>query len=61
MTAAMVNIIAHIREAWTYVLLPVGVAVGYYLDRWNNSRMELYKNKSRLFQRELKPDEEAWK
>ncbi|XP_069806427.1 NADH dehydrogenase [ubiquinone] 1 beta subcomplex subunit 1 [Dendropsophus ebraccatus] len=57
----MVNIVTHIREAWTYALLPAGVLIGYYLDRWNVSRMTLYKNKSKLFQRELKPNEEAWK
>ncbi|XP_073494368.1 NADH dehydrogenase [ubiquinone] 1 beta subcomplex subunit 1 [Phyllobates terribilis] len=57
----MVNIVAFIRESWTYALLPVGVVVGYYLDKWNESKMTLFKNKSRLFQRELKPNEEAWK
>ncbi|XP_075700439.1 NADH dehydrogenase [ubiquinone] 1 beta subcomplex subunit 1 [Rhinoderma darwinii] len=57
----MVNIIGQIREAWTYALVPAAAVVGYYLDRWNDSRMTLYKNKSRLFQRELKPNEDAWK
>ncbi|XP_040268024.1 NADH dehydrogenase [ubiquinone] 1 beta subcomplex subunit 1 [Bufo gargarizans] len=57
----MVNIVAYIREAWTYALLPAGAALGYYLDKWNDSKLMLYKNKSKLFQRELKPNEEAWK
>ncbi|XP_077124028.1 NADH dehydrogenase [ubiquinone] 1 beta subcomplex subunit 1 [Ranitomeya variabilis] len=57
----MVNIVTFIRETWTYSLLPIGVAIGYYLDKWNESKMTLYKNKSRLFQRELKPNEEVWK
>ncbi|XP_071972664.1 NADH dehydrogenase [ubiquinone] 1 beta subcomplex subunit 1-like [Engystomops pustulosus] len=59
--ATMVNIISHIRERWTYALVPLGAVVGYYLDRWNDSRMSLFKNKSKLFQRELKHNEEAWK
>ncbi|XP_056402079.1 NADH dehydrogenase [ubiquinone] 1 beta subcomplex subunit 1 [Hyla sarda] len=55
------NVVAYIRESWTYALLPAGALIGYYLDRWYDSRMTLFKNKSRLFQRELKPNEEAWK
>ncbi|XP_071972673.1 NADH dehydrogenase [ubiquinone] 1 beta subcomplex subunit 1-like [Engystomops pustulosus] len=50
-TSTMVNIITHIRERWTYALVPLGAVVGYYLDRWNDSRMSLFKNKSKLFQR----------
>ncbi|XP_075186873.1 NADH dehydrogenase [ubiquinone] 1 beta subcomplex subunit 1 [Anomaloglossus baeobatrachus] len=57
----MVNIVALLRDSWMYAVLPFGVTVGYYLDKWNDSKMTLYKNKSRLFQRELKPNEEAWK
>ncbi|XP_073434246.1 NADH dehydrogenase [ubiquinone] 1 beta subcomplex subunit 1 [Dendrobates tinctorius] len=57
----MVNIVAFIRETWIYSLLPIGVVAGYYMDKWNESKLTLYKNKSRLFQRELKPNEEVWK
>ncbi|XP_066463633.1 NADH dehydrogenase [ubiquinone] 1 beta subcomplex subunit 1 [Eleutherodactylus coqui] len=57
----MVNVMAQIREAWTYALLPASFLLGYWLDKWNDSRMDLYKNKSILYQRELKPSEDAGK
>ncbi|XP_063804549.1 NADH dehydrogenase [ubiquinone] 1 beta subcomplex subunit 1 [Pseudophryne corroboree] len=57
----MVNVVRYIREMWTYALLPAGFAIGLYFDRWNDSRLTQFRNKSQLFQRELKPGEVPWR
>ncbi|XP_075048878.1 NADH dehydrogenase [ubiquinone] 1 beta subcomplex subunit 1 [Mixophyes fleayi] len=57
----MVNIVNYVRELWTYSFLPAGLAIGWYLDRWNDSKLTLYRNKSKLFEREMKPGEVPWR
>ncbi|XP_062978553.1 NADH dehydrogenase [ubiquinone] 1 beta subcomplex subunit 1-like [Elgaria multicarinata webbii] len=47
---------------WPLVLVPLGFVMGYYLGRKNDEKLAFFRNKSRLFQRELKPGEVmTWK
>ncbi|XP_053232571.1 NADH dehydrogenase [ubiquinone] 1 beta subcomplex subunit 1 isoform X1 [Podarcis raffonei] len=55
----MVNILHLVREHWALSLVPIGFVLGCYLDRKNDEKMALFRNKSKLFQRELKPGEEV--
>ncbi|XP_042294744.1 NADH dehydrogenase [ubiquinone] 1 beta subcomplex subunit 1 [Sceloporus undulatus] len=58
----MVNIIQIVRDHWAATLVPIAFVVGCYFDRRNDEKLALYRNKSKLFQRELKPGEEVtWK
>ncbi|XP_074852725.1 NADH dehydrogenase [ubiquinone] 1 beta subcomplex subunit 1 [Carettochelys insculpta] len=58
----MVNFVQFVRDYWVHVLCPMGFVVGYYLDRWNDEKLTNFRNKSVLFKRELKPNEEVtWK
>lgn len=58
----MVNIIQLVRDHWVWTLVPIGIVVGCYFDRKNDEKLTLYRNKSKLFQRELKEGEEVtWK
>ncbi|XP_028363571.1 NADH dehydrogenase [ubiquinone] 1 beta subcomplex subunit 1 isoform X1 [Phyllostomus discolor] len=56
------NLIQLVRDHWVHVLVPMGFAVGWYLDRRNEEKLTGFRNKSLLFKRELRPDEEVtWK
>ncbi|XP_032998413.1 NADH dehydrogenase [ubiquinone] 1 beta subcomplex subunit 1-like [Lacerta agilis] len=55
----MVNILHLVRGHWAVTLVPIGFVLGCYLDRRNDEKMALFRNKSKLFQRELKPGEEV--
>ncbi|XP_061467969.1 NADH dehydrogenase [ubiquinone] 1 beta subcomplex subunit 1 [Rhineura floridana] len=55
----MVNVMQLVRDHWPMALVPLGFVVGCYLDRWCDEKMTLFRNKSKLFQRELKPGEEV--
>ncbi|XP_042565837.1 NADH dehydrogenase [ubiquinone] 1 beta subcomplex subunit 1-like [Clupea harengus] len=58
----MVNFVALVREHWMQALVPFGIVMGLYLDRWNDNRLTAFRNKSALYSRELKPGEEVtWK
>ncbi|XP_061429833.1 NADH dehydrogenase [ubiquinone] 1 beta subcomplex subunit 1 [Lethenteron reissneri] len=51
-----------VRETWPLMLVPLGFVIGWRLDRHFDSTMVDYRNKSKLFARELKPGEtETWK
>ncbi|XP_063295269.1 NADH dehydrogenase [ubiquinone] 1 beta subcomplex subunit 1 [Pelobates fuscus] len=55
----MVNIIGIVREHWPAVLVPMGFVIGWYLDRRNNEKLSMFRNRSVLYRRELKPGEEV--
>ncbi|XP_015282710.1 PREDICTED: NADH dehydrogenase [ubiquinone] 1 beta subcomplex subunit 1 [Gekko japonicus] len=55
----MVNVIHFVREWWPVTLVPIGFMVGWYFDRKNDEKLTTFRNKSKLFQRELKPGEEV--
>ncbi|XP_005986657.1 NADH dehydrogenase [ubiquinone] 1 beta subcomplex subunit 1 [Latimeria chalumnae] len=58
----MVNLINIVRDHWVNILVPLGFALGWYLDRRNDEKLTAFRNKSRLYKRELKPGEEfTWK
>ncbi|XP_066484647.1 NADH dehydrogenase [ubiquinone] 1 beta subcomplex subunit 1 [Tiliqua scincoides] len=58
----MVNFIHLVREHWVLALVPLGIVAGCYFDRKNDEKLTQFRNKSKLFQRELKPGEEVtWK
>ncbi|XP_062406442.1 NADH dehydrogenase [ubiquinone] 1 beta subcomplex subunit 1-like [Sardina pilchardus] len=58
----MVNFAVLVREHWMQALVPIGIVLGVYLDRLNDSRLTAFRNKSALYSRELKPGEEVtWK
>ncbi|EHH63836.1 hypothetical protein EGM_16888 [Macaca fascicularis] len=60
--AIMVNLLQIVRDHWVHVLAPVGFVIGCYLDRKNDERLTAFRNKSALFKRELRPNEEVtWK
>ncbi|XP_052041179.1 NADH dehydrogenase [ubiquinone] 1 beta subcomplex subunit 1 [Apodemus sylvaticus] len=51
-----------VREHWVHILVPVGFLFGCYLDRKDDEKLTAFRNKSMLFQRELRPNEEVtWK
>ncbi|XP_032996817.1 NADH dehydrogenase [ubiquinone] 1 beta subcomplex subunit 1 isoform X1 [Lacerta agilis] len=58
-SVTMVNILHLVRDHWAITLVPIGFVLGCYLDRRNDEKMALFRNKSKLFQRELKPGEEV--
>uniref|UniRef100_A0A8D0L9H4 NADH dehydrogenase [ubiquinone] 1 beta subcomplex subunit 1 n=1 Tax=Sphenodon punctatus TaxID=8508 RepID=A0A8D0L9H4_SPHPU len=55
----MVNFFQFVREHWIHVLVPFGFGLGYYLDRRSDAQLTDYRNKSKLYARELKPGEEV--
>ncbi|MEE6494353.1 hypothetical protein FKM82_017109 [Ascaphus truei] len=58
----MLKIVGLVREHWVNVLVPLGFVIGWYLDRKNDEKLTAFRNKSVLYQRELKPGEEVtWK
>ena len=60
--AFMMNLLQVVRDHWIHVLVPVGFVFGYYLDRKNDEKLTAFWNKSLLYKRELKPNEEVtWK
>uniref|UniRef100_A0A2K5TSP9 NADH dehydrogenase [ubiquinone] 1 beta subcomplex subunit 1 n=1 Tax=Macaca fascicularis TaxID=9541 RepID=A0A2K5TSP9_MACFA len=60
--AIMVNLLQIVRDHWVHVLVPMGFVIGCYLDRKNDERLTAFRNKSALFKRELRPNEEVtWK
>ncbi|XP_051006694.1 NADH dehydrogenase [ubiquinone] 1 beta subcomplex subunit 1 [Acomys russatus] len=42
-----------LRDHWVHVLVPMGFAFGYYLDRRNDEKLTAFRNKSMLFQRSV--------
>lgn len=58
----MVNFLALARDHWTNIFLPLGFAIGWYLDKRQDEKLTTFRNKSLLYGRELKPGEEmTWK
>ncbi|XP_050007442.1 NADH dehydrogenase [ubiquinone] 1 beta subcomplex subunit 1 [Alexandromys fortis] len=51
-----------VREYWVHILVPMGFVFGCYLDRKDDEKLTAFRNKSMLYRRELKPNEEfTWK
>ncbi|EGW09726.1 NADH dehydrogenase [ubiquinone] 1 beta subcomplex subunit 1 [Cricetulus griseus] len=51
-----------VRDHWVHILVPMGFAFGYYLDKRADEKLTTFRNKSMLFRRELRPNEEVtWK
>lgn len=60
--AATMSLLQLVREHWVHILVPVGFVFGCYLDRRDDEKLTAFRNKSMLFQRELRPSEEVtWK
>ncbi|XP_019497839.1 PREDICTED: NADH dehydrogenase [ubiquinone] 1 beta subcomplex subunit 1 [Hipposideros armiger] len=60
--AFMMNVIQMVRDHWVHILVPMGFVFGCYLDRRNDEKLTAFRNKSLLFKRELRPNEETtWK
>uniref|UniRef100_A0A2K5EVZ2 NADH dehydrogenase [ubiquinone] 1 beta subcomplex subunit 1 n=1 Tax=Aotus nancymaae TaxID=37293 RepID=A0A2K5EVZ2_AOTNA len=58
--AITVNLLQIVRDHWVHV--PMGFVVGCYLDRKSDEKLTAFQNKSMLFKRELRPNEEVtWK
>lgn len=58
----MMNVIQIVRDHWVHILVPMGFVLGCYLDRRNDEKLTAFRNKSLLFKRELRPNEEVtWK
>ncbi|XP_021081850.1 NADH dehydrogenase [ubiquinone] 1 beta subcomplex subunit 1 [Mesocricetus auratus] len=58
----MMTLLQLVREHWVHILVPVGLAFGCYLDKRDDEKLTAFRNKSMLFQRELRPNEEVtWK
>ncbi|XP_049631100.1 NADH dehydrogenase [ubiquinone] 1 beta subcomplex subunit 1 [Suncus etruscus] len=56
------NILQLVREHWVHILVPAGFVFGCYLDRKNDEKYTAFRNKSMLYRRELRPNEEyTWK
>ncbi|XP_076777481.1 NADH dehydrogenase [ubiquinone] 1 beta subcomplex subunit 1 isoform X1 [Arvicanthis niloticus] len=51
-----------VREHWVHIFVPAGFLFGCYLDRKDDEKLTAFRNKSMLFRRELRPNEEVtWK
>eukprot|EP00071_Canis_lupus_P042799 XP_022276356.1 NADH dehydrogenase [ubiquinone] 1 beta subcomplex subunit 1 [Canis lupus familiaris] len=60
--ALKMNVIQIVRDHWVHILVPMGFVLGCYLDRKNDEKLTAFRNKSLLFRRELRPNEEVtWK
>lgn len=60
--AFMMNVLQIVRDHWVHILVPVGFVFGCYLDRRSDEKLTAFRNKSLLFKRELRPNEEVtWK
>ncbi|XP_006155868.2 NADH dehydrogenase [ubiquinone] 1 beta subcomplex subunit 1 [Tupaia chinensis] len=60
--AIMTNFLQIVRDHWVHILVPMGFVFGCYLDRKNDEKLTAFRNKSVLFKRELRPNEEVtWK
>ncbi|XP_032985157.1 NADH dehydrogenase [ubiquinone] 1 beta subcomplex subunit 1-like [Rhinolophus ferrumequinum] len=60
--AFIMNVIQIVRDHWVHILVPMGFVLGCYLDRRNDEKLTAFRNKSLLFKRELRPNEEVtWK
>ncbi|XP_029424227.1 NADH dehydrogenase [ubiquinone] 1 beta subcomplex subunit 1-like [Nannospalax galili] len=58
----MTNLLQLVHDHWVHTLVPMGFVIGCYLDRKNNETLTAFQNKSMLFKRELRPNEEVtWK
>uniref|UniRef100_A0A673ATZ5 NADH dehydrogenase [ubiquinone] 1 beta subcomplex subunit 1 n=1 Tax=Sphaeramia orbicularis TaxID=375764 RepID=A0A673ATZ5_9TELE len=58
----MVNLLTMAREHWANIFVPLGFVIGWYLDKRQDQKLTAFRNKSLLYGRELKPDEEVtWK
>ncbi|XP_032134958.1 NADH dehydrogenase [ubiquinone] 1 beta subcomplex subunit 1-like [Sapajus apella] len=58
----MVNLLQIVQGHWVHVLVPVGFVLGCYFDRKNDEKLPAFQNKSVLYKRELRPNEEyTWK
>ncbi|CAO2594534.1 NADH dehydrogenase [ubiquinone] 1 beta subcomplex subunit 1 [Lemmus lemmus] len=58
----MMTLLQLVREHWVHKLVPVGFVFGCYLDRRDDGKLTAFQNKSMLFQRALRPNEEVtWK
>ncbi|XP_043835859.1 NADH dehydrogenase [ubiquinone] 1 beta subcomplex subunit 1-like [Dromiciops gliroides] len=58
----MVNLIQAVYDHWVHILVPMGFVIGYNLDKRSDEKLTAFWNKSMLFKRELKPNEEVtWK
>uniref|UniRef100_UPI001E1B6028 NADH dehydrogenase [ubiquinone] 1 beta subcomplex subunit 1 n=1 Tax=Jaculus jaculus TaxID=51337 RepID=UPI001E1B6028 len=51
-----------VRDYWVHTLVPIGFVFGCYLDKKSDEKLTTFRNKSMLFRRELRPNEEVtWK
>lgn len=50
-----------VREFWWISVPFAAAAIGMYIDKQQSVRYSGLKNKTKLFERELKPGEDAWK
>ncbi|XP_055449983.1 NADH dehydrogenase [ubiquinone] 1 beta subcomplex subunit 1-like [Psammomys obesus] len=51
-----------ICDHWVHILVPAGFIFGCYLDKRVDEKLTAFRNKSMLFQRELRSKEEVtWK
>ncbi|XP_035117196.1 NADH dehydrogenase [ubiquinone] 1 beta subcomplex subunit 1 [Callithrix jacchus] len=58
----MVNFLQLLRDQWVVLFVPMGFVLGCYLDRKNDEKLTAFRNKSMLYKRELRPNEEyTWK
>ncbi|XP_059121049.1 NADH dehydrogenase [ubiquinone] 1 beta subcomplex subunit 1-like [Peromyscus eremicus] len=60
--AAAITMFQLICDYWVHVLAPMRFVFGCYLDKRNDEKLTAFRNKSMLFRRELRPNEEVtWK
>ncbi|XP_058521318.1 NADH dehydrogenase [ubiquinone] 1 beta subcomplex subunit 1-like [Ochotona princeps] len=58
----MASLLHLVCDHWVHLLVPVGFVFGFYLDRRSDEKLTAFRNKSMLFKRELRPNEEVtWK
>ncbi|XP_053413117.1 NADH dehydrogenase [ubiquinone] 1 beta subcomplex subunit 1-like [Nycticebus coucang] len=58
----MVNLLIIVRDHWVHILVPLVSVIGCYLVRKNDEKLTVFRNKSMIFKRELRPNEEVtWK
>lgn len=47
----MVNFVALVRDHWVNILVPMGIVIGYYMDKAQDQKLTAFRNKSALYNR----------
>ncbi|XP_043314228.1 LOW QUALITY PROTEIN: NADH dehydrogenase [ubiquinone] 1 beta subcomplex subunit 1-like [Cervus canadensis] len=60
--ALIINLLQVVHDRWVHILVPMEFAFGCYLDKNNDEKLTAFQNRSLLYKKTLKSNEEVtWK